>query len=84
MVNIFSLFGDTILCVYASSYVVLLPIAIYMVSCKLISDYYMTAQREVVRLETVSRSPIISYYAESLSGLSTIRAFNRQEHFLKV
>ena len=44
----------------------------------------MNAQREIIRLETVSRSPIISFFAESLSGLSSIRAFNQQTRFLEV
>lgn len=77
MVYVFSTIGDTSLCVYSSSIYVLIPIFLFLFICKVMRSYYMNAQREVIRLEAVSRSPIISFFTESLSGLPTIRATNQ-------
>ncbi|KIK09066.1 hypothetical protein K443DRAFT_672103 [Laccaria amethystina LaAM-08-1] len=44
--------------------------------------YYLATSRELKRLDAVSRSPIFEWFSESLSGLSTIRAFNQQSIFL--
>jgi ATP-binding cassette subfamily C (CFTR/MRP) protein 1 len=46
--------------------------------------YYLATSRELQRLNAVSRSPIISWFSESLSGLSTIRAFNHQATFTEI
>lgn len=42
----------------------------------------MATSRELKRLDAVSRSPIFAWFSESLSGLSTIRAFNQQSVFI--
>jgi ATP-binding cassette, subfamily C (CFTR/MRP), member 1 len=47
----------------------------------LIYRYYLATSRELQRLNAVSRSPIISWFSETLNGLSTIRAFNQQAIF---
>lgn len=46
--------------------------------------YYLATSRELQRLNAVSRSPIISWFSESLTGLSTIRAFNQQGIFTEI
>lgn len=47
-------------------------------------SYYLTTSRELQRLNAVSRSPIVSWFSESLNGLSTIRAFNQQAIFTEI
>lgn len=44
--------------------------------------YYLSTSRELKRLDAVSRSPIFAWFSESLSGLSTIRAFSHQSVFI--
>jgi len=43
---------------------------------KLTEMYFTPTARELQRLEAVSRSPMVSHFTETVSGASTIRAFN--------
>jgi ATP-binding cassette subfamily C (CFTR/MRP) protein 1 len=43
--------------------------------------YYLATSRELKRLDSTSRAPIFSWFGESLTGLSTIRAFGQMERF---
>lgn len=46
-----------------------------------IQKFYVATLRQLQRLESVSRSPMISHFSESISGQSTIRAYNKQDQF---
>jgi ABC-type multidrug transport system fused ATPase/permease subunit len=48
----------------------------------LIGTYYLRISRELKRLNSVSRSPIYSHFTESLTGVTTIRAYGVQEEFM--
>ena len=58
----------------------LIPVLLLLlVSCQRL---YLQTSRQVKRLESVSKSPIYSLFGETLQGISTIRAFKRQNTFL--
>lgn len=40
--------------------------------------YYRPVNRDLQRLESVSRSPIFAQFSETLNGVSTLRAYNQQ------
>uniref|UniRef100_A0A8C5XFI1 Multidrug resistance-associated protein 1 n=1 Tax=Microcebus murinus TaxID=30608 RepID=A0A8C5XFI1_MICMU len=48
-----------------------------------IQRYYMASSRQIRRLAGASRSPIISHLSETLSGVSTIRAFGHEHRFIQ-
>ena len=48
-----------------------------------IQRYYMNFNREVIRLKSISASPIIQLFKEGLEGVATIRAFDKYDQIFK-
>uniref|UniRef100_A0A2R9C786 ATP binding cassette subfamily C member 6 n=1 Tax=Pan paniscus TaxID=9597 RepID=A0A2R9C786_PANPA len=48
-----------------------------------IQRYYVASSRQIWRLTGGSRSPVISHFSETLSGVSTIRAFGHEQRFIQ-
>lgn len=68
---------------YASTPFILIPIILFLVICYYLKNYYMRTQRECVRLENISNSPIVSGFSETINDLPTIRAYKLQEKFVE-
>ena len=60
---------------------VLLSIPIIAPILFFLTRFYIKAQREFVRIEATTSSPIITHFGETLSGVSTIRAYKKQEYY---
>merc|ERR1719508_4592 len=58
---------------------VILPLSVVFV---LIQKLFVSAARQINRLESVSKSPIFSHFGETISGAPTIRAFGLQKNFI--
>jgi len=48
-----------------------------------VAHVYNCSARELKRLDSTTRSPVLSHFAETVNGVTTIRAFGRQQHFLE-
>ncbi|PVU97818.1 hypothetical protein BB559_001883 [Furculomyces boomerangus] len=59
--------------------IAVIPMAI---SYWFIYEYYITSSRELMRLESTTRSPIYAHFQETLYGVSTIRSYNHTERFI--
>ncbi|KAM3141562.1 hypothetical protein pb186bvf_006426 [Paramecium bursaria] len=82
LVQVYLLFANTFLNVFTSSYYVVIPIILYFLLAWKIQRLYMKASRELYRLESISKSPILSYFTESIMGITVVRAFQRQEQVM--
>ena len=70
---------SVLICVVNPYYVAwLLPLIVTFV---LLRNYAAGAQRDLQRLESVTRSPIFAQFSETLNGLPTIRAFGASARF---
>ncbi|XP_078439730.1 multidrug resistance-associated protein 4 [Wolffia australiana] len=43
--------------------------------------YYLTSARELTRLDSITKAPVIHHFSESVSGVATIRCFGKEESF---
>lgn len=49
---------------------------------RMVMRYYLATSRELKRLDAVSRSPIFSFFGETLAGLPVIRAYGQSRRFV--
>ena len=56
-------------------------IAIYLLSSTILFIYSMKAYKDCYRIESVTMSPILSFFQETFNGSSVIRAFGKAEDF---
>eukprot|EP00095_Tigriopus_kingsejongensis_P009125 snap_masked-scaffold595_size129005-processed-gene-0.7 protein:Tk09125 transcript:snap_masked-scaffold595_size129005-processed-gene-0.7-mRNA-1 annotation:"cystic fibrosis transmembrane conductance regulator" len=47
-----------------------------------LQHYYRHTSRELQRLDSISRAPVLSHFSDTLGGLKTIRAFREQNRFI--
>ncbi|PPS00035.1 hypothetical protein GOBAR_AA20628 [Gossypium barbadense] len=43
--------------------------------------YYLASSRELTRLDSITKAPVIHHFSESISGVMTIRAFRKEDSF---
>ena len=42
---------------------------------------FLTSSREITRLDSITKAPVIYHFSETVTGLETIRCFRKQEAF---
>ena len=60
---------------------ILVVIAIFLIFGCWLFVYSMKAYKDCYRIESVTMSPILSYFQETFNGNSVIRAFGKEEFF---
>ncbi|KAG0166831.1 hypothetical protein DFQ30_006735 [Apophysomyces sp. BC1015] len=77
---LFSVFATITIIAFSTPFFLLLIIPlgfIYMY----VQRYYLATSRELKRLDSIGKSPIYSHFQETISGVSTIRAYEQQNRF---
>jgi ATP-binding cassette, subfamily C (CFTR/MRP), member 2 len=49
--------------------------------CYGLQKYYLAASRELTRLDSITKAPVIHHFSETLSGVMTIRSLRKQNAF---
>ncbi|KAA8543430.1 hypothetical protein F0562_021075 [Nyssa sinensis] len=62
---------------------VLLLVVPMAIACLWMQKYYMASSRELVRIVSIQKSPIIHLFGESIAGATTIRGFGQEKRFMK-
>jgi ATP-binding cassette subfamily C (CFTR/MRP) protein 1 len=61
----------------------LIPLVPLVIIYLTVQQLYSRSSREIKRLESLTRSPLFAHFSESLNGLSTIRAYQLEQQFIK-
>ncbi|KZV49450.1 Multidrug resistance-associated protein 5 isoform 1 [Dorcoceras hygrometricum] len=62
---------------------ILLLVVPMAVACLWMQKYYMASSRELVRIVSIQKSPVIHLFTESIAGAATIRGFGQEKRFMK-
>lgn len=75
--NLLEILSTLILCVIASPFFIciLAPVLVLFIW---LGNYFAHSSRDVKRIDSTTRSPLFSMFAETLAGLATVRAFQLQ------
>ncbi|KAM9344115.1 LOW QUALITY PROTEIN: ATP-binding cassette sub-family C member 4-like [Pholidichthys leucotaenia] len=60
---------------------ILIPVLLLLAVFLFLRHYFLQTSRDIMRLESTTRSPVFSHLSSSLQGLSSIRAFKVQKRF---
>lgn len=63
LVFLFFLLGNIVVIIYCTSFWISFPIAAFLIGIVLLKNYYMKPNRDLVRLEGITKSPIISCFS---------------------
>jgi ATP-binding cassette subfamily C (CFTR/MRP) protein 1 len=82
MYTVYMLVQVFVVAIYAFPYISLVIPLVFLISYCLIRRS-TNALKETVLLLNTTKSPLLSYFGETINGTSTIRAFDKSEEFIK-
>ncbi len=80
--NVLQLMGIIIAGLFVSPYMILFALILILI-CLYYASQYLAGAREVKRLESNAKSPIFEQFGSALTGLGTIRAFDKAETYIE-
>lgn len=80
--NLFRLLGIIVAGIIVSPYVLILSMVLLGI-CVYIAKLYISGAREVKRLESTAKSPIFEQFGSAMTGVGTIRAFDKTDVYIK-
>ena len=66
---------------FVSPYMLVIAFGLFIL-CAWVTSWYLAGAREVKRLESIAKSPILEQFGSTLTGIGTIRAFDKTEIYL--
>ena len=75
---LFTIFANIGICYLYNKYILYVSPFLFM-ACLYVTKYYISAQRNLVRLHRVSYSPILTIASETIRGVDTIRVAHAEE-----
>ncbi len=73
--NFCTLVGAILVCVNSNKYILIFIPVIFYFGYK-VSIFYAPAGRDILRIESINRTPLISFYSESIQGIDTIKSLS--------
>ena len=73
--NFCILVGAIIVCIKSNIYILIIIPFIFYFGYR-ISIFYAPAGRDILRIESINRTPLISFYSESIQGIDTIKSLS--------
>eukprot|EP01017_Pseudomicrothorax_dubius_P022892 TRINITY_DN2466_c0_g2_i8.p1 TRINITY_DN2466_c0_g2~~TRINITY_DN2466_c0_g2_i8.p1 ORF type:complete len:708 (-),score=238.61 TRINITY_DN2466_c0_g2_i8:747-2870(-) len=83
MLAMYNLLTDLIVAIWGSLGIIFPLVVVYFLCIIYITKRYRKTYSEVFRLDNISRTPVISNFEQTLAGVTTIRAFGKEEIFLR-
>ncbi|EME26321.1 Multidrug resistance-associated protein 1 [Galdieria sulphuraria] len=78
--SLFTMIGGILVTIFVTPLIVLVLVPLAWIY-RLISTFYLQTNRELKRLESITRSPFLAHFGETLNGVTCIRAFDAQSMF---
>ncbi|CAG0885967.1 unnamed protein product [Darwinula stevensoni] len=82
LISAFEVVGALMINIYATPWF-LVAIGPIIIVYYFVQNMYVSTSRQLKRLESVSRSLIYSHFGETVNGISSIRAYRREEQFIR-
>ncbi|KAJ6089772.1 hypothetical protein N7467_004988 [Penicillium canescens] len=80
--NVFVMIGTILAGLAVSPYIAFLVVVLLATSLRF-GNRYLIGAREVKRLESISKSPILEQFGSALTGIGTVRAFQMSNAYVK-
>lgn len=81
--QVFAVIGTMVAISISSAWflIVVVPILVFYY---FIQGFYVATTRQLTRLESITRSPIYSHFGETITGCTSIRAYNAQDRWVYI
>ncbi|KAG6545035.1 hypothetical protein Mapa_013728 [Marchantia paleacea] len=80
LANISQTLGVLVVMCQVNWQMIFIIVPLFFVFCSY-QRYYLATSRELTRIDSVTKAPVIHHFTESIAGFQTIRAFREQDRF---
>lgn len=80
MGSVFGLFG-VIVVICISSWPIIFMVIPFLFLFHVYQVFYINSSREITRLDSITKAPLIYHFSETVAGIDTVRCFGKAEEF---